>query len=385
MKTVLLTGGRAPATLDLARLFHAAGRRVVMAESLRWHLSRASRAVAKNFTVPWPVRDSDGYLDALAAIIKAESVDLVVPTCEEIYYIVRGRDRLPENCAVFAPPWETLRRLHSKWDFVQAAHGHGLLVPPTTLLESRDAVLELLKSGRDVVLKPVYSRFACHTVLRPRTEAAVARVHPTPGRPWVAQDFVPGRLFCTFGLAHKGRVTAHGAYPMIYTTGLGPAIAYTPMEHPAAAAWVEKLVAGEAYTGQIGVDFIERTDGALFAIECNPRATSGVHLFAATPGLADLYFEAEPPPGPPLTPRPTRPTMHGLPMIVWALRNVRSRRAAAAWLRMFVAGRDLMLAPTDLLPLLCLSLTMTPLLYRCWKHRVGPHQAATLDIEWNGP
>ena len=37
---------RAPATLELARVFRRAGHRVVMAESLPWHLSRPSRAVA---------------------------------------------------------------------------------------------------------------------------------------------------------------------------------------------------------------------------------------------------------------------------------------------------------------------------------------------------
>ena len=66
---------------------------------------------------------------------------------------------------VFTENIETLRRLHSKWLFVQAARGHGLAVPPTVLLTSPDDAGRALASGRDLVLKPVYSRFASRTIV----------------------------------------------------------------------------------------------------------------------------------------------------------------------------------------------------------------------------
>jgi short-subunit dehydrogenase involved in D-alanine esterification of teichoic acids len=54
MTNILLTGGRAPVTLDLARAFHRAGHTVFMAESLRGHLSQPSNAVKAHFVVPAP-------------------------------------------------------------------------------------------------------------------------------------------------------------------------------------------------------------------------------------------------------------------------------------------------------------------------------------------
>ena len=71
-KTVLLTLGRMPKSLDLARGFHALGWRVVVAEPFAWHLCRASRMVSKSLRVRAPARDPDGYLDDLRKVIERE-------------------------------------------------------------------------------------------------------------------------------------------------------------------------------------------------------------------------------------------------------------------------------------------------------------------------
>ena len=245
MKRVLLTGGRAAAALELARLFRAAGWRVVVAESLPWHPSRWSRAVARSYVIPWPNRDPGGCIDALVRIIRRERIDLLVPTCEEIFYIAKWRDRLDPHCTVFTENIETLRRLHSKWLFVQAARGHGLAVPPTVLLTSPDDAGRALASGRDLVLKPVYSRFASRTIVRPRTTADLP-TDVSEHRPWVAQDFVPGRQVCTYSVAHAGRLTVHSAYLAEFTFGLGAAVAHAALDHPASRVWVEAFVCGGA-------------------------------------------------------------------------------------------------------------------------------------------
>jgi len=81
-------------TLELARLFRRAGHRVLMAESLAWHLSRPSVAVAANYRVPPPRQDPAGFTRALAEIVRRERVDLVLPTCEEIFAVAGGRAEL---------------------------------------------------------------------------------------------------------------------------------------------------------------------------------------------------------------------------------------------------------------------------------------------------
>lgn len=80
MANVLLIGGRAPASLELARVFQAAGHTVFMAESLAWHLTRPSRAVARSYRVPPPRQAPARYVTALARIVERERIALLVPT-----------------------------------------------------------------------------------------------------------------------------------------------------------------------------------------------------------------------------------------------------------------------------------------------------------------
>ena len=249
MRRVLLTGGRAAAALELARLLRGAGWRVVVAESLRCNPSRWSRAVARSYVVPWPNRDPGAYIDALLRVVRRERIDLLIPTCEEIFYVAKARDRLAPHCRVFTENIGTLRRLHSKWLFVQTALGHGLPVPPTSLLTSPDAARQALASRRDLVFKPVYSRFAAHTVLRPRS-AADLPTDMSERRPWVAQDYIAGQQVCTYSVAHSGRLTVHSAYRAEFTFGPGAAIAFAALDHPATAPGSRRSSARRASPGR---------------------------------------------------------------------------------------------------------------------------------------
>ncbi len=380
MRRVLLTGGRAAAALELARLFRAAGWRVVMAESLPWHPSRWSRAVARGYVTPWPNRDPDGYTDALLRIVRREHIDLLVPTCEEIFTIAKNRDRLAPHCTVFTEDVETLRRLHSKWLFVQTASKYGLPVPATTLLTGPDDARRALASGGDLVLKPVYSRFASRTVIRPRAVADLP-ADVSECRPWAAQDFILGRQVCTYSVAHAGRVTIHAAYLAEFTFGLGAAIAFAALDHAASRDWVEAFVRAERFTGQIAFDFIETADGRLFALECNPRTTSGVHLFADDPDFLPAFLGEAPGP---IRPRPGRAAMYALLMAARLPRSAGSWRRLRRWAAAFLGGRDVFFRGDDPWPFLGQFAAFAALRRRARRFGVSLTEAATLDIEWNG-
>ena len=134
MKNILLTGGRAPATLDLARCLDRAGHRVAIAESFPHHLSRYSRAVWKNFRLP-PANDHpESYIETLSGILRDHAIDLLIPTCEEVFWIARGRRQLAEFCEVLVEDLPRLITLHSKWDFIRLAQQYGLPAPATILL-----------------------------------------------------------------------------------------------------------------------------------------------------------------------------------------------------------------------------------------------------------
>lgn len=86
---VLLTGGRAPVTLDLARMLHRAGHRVYVAESVVRHLCRLSSAVEQCFMVPSPRHDTENYLLEMESLVQAWQIDLLIPMCEEVFILLK--------------------------------------------------------------------------------------------------------------------------------------------------------------------------------------------------------------------------------------------------------------------------------------------------------
>ena len=355
-----------------------------MAESVSWHLSRQSNAIAKNYCLPWPSTHSREYLAELSRIIEREQIDLVVPTCEEIYYIVQGREQLPDECKILAPRWDLLHALHSKSKFVELAARWNLPVPATELLTSRDQLEQSFASGNELVFKPVYSRFSSHAIVRPQSVDELADVEPTPETPWVAQEYISGKQICSFSLAYEGRLLAHVTYPMNYTTGIGPTYGFEPMNQPAVLEWVARLVEHEKLTGQVAFDFIERVDGSVVAIECNPRTTSGLHLFRGRVDLADAYVHPQRNPGEMLVPNSGRPAHHAGPLLLWALYYVRSWKELKRWARTLFWGRDVILSVRDPLPLLLVGFNLTPYFARARRYGVSIDYATTMDIEWNG-
>jgi predicted ATP-grasp superfamily ATP-dependent carboligase len=376
MARVALTGGRAPVTLELARLLARAGHTVVVAESARWPLTLGSRAVARSVRVPPPRHDPAGFAAALAALLIEERIDLLVPTCEEIFYVARARDQLAAHSRVLAEPLEKLHALHHKGRFAEQARGYGLAVPETRLLTS-PAEVAALPAPDAWVLKPAYSRFAARTLLPPHRPGALARVQPTPAAPWVAQRYVRGRALCTYSVAHGGRLAAHAAYPVTFSAGQGAAIYFEALKHAAARAWVETFVAREGFTGQIAFDFIEDAAGQLWALECNPRATSGVHLLAAHPGFAGALWASGPEV---ITPPPGEAARLGAAMWLYGLRGAR----LSAWWAAMRRSREVIGQWRDPRPALMQFGSLAEFGARSLRLGIDPLAASTEDIEWNG-
>lgn len=277
MQTILITGGRAPVALDFARKFKQAGWRVLVAESMPVHLCQNSRAVDDCFTVPSPRFEAEKFISTVCHIIQQENIDLLLPTCEEVFTIGKAYQQLSQYCSVFTEPLERLLPLHSKANFIELARSYYLPVPETTIITQRSEVEQYI--GQPVVLKPEFSRFATETVIKPEEYEDIKIVDVSKDRHWIAQQFIEGRQICTYSIVHHGEITAHVAYATDITAGQGATIAFKPVEHPASEQWVEKFVGCYGFTGQIAFDFIETPFGEVFAIECNPRAISGVHLF----------------------------------------------------------------------------------------------------------
>ena len=95
-KTVLLTLGRLPKALELARGFHALGCRVLVAEPHAWHVCRLSRTVASSFALPAPNTHPDDYAQALRALVEREGVALIVPVSEAAPHVLTALNQTPQ-------------------------------------------------------------------------------------------------------------------------------------------------------------------------------------------------------------------------------------------------------------------------------------------------
>lgn len=374
---ILLTGGRAPVTLDLARAFHRAGHTVFMAESLRGHLSQASNAVKANFVVPAPRQETEAFLAALKRIIEQNQIDLLIPTCEEVFHIAKGLDSLP--CKVFTEPLAKLDIYHNKWKFVMHAVDNHLAVPESMLVLHADDVLHAFASWRRLVLKPVYSRFASRTLMLPSLKQALSTL--TFDEPWIAQEFVEGRQFCSYSVCHNGQIAAHAVYPTIFTAGQGATIAFQAVEHAGIFEWVQAFVRRFNVTGQMAFDFIETPQGELLALECNPRATSGAHLLTAHPQFVNSFLSAD---VDCVTSYAHTSRMLGSAMLVYGFPTALVRGNFGAWLQTFLHSDDVLLDFHDPLPSLLQWRSILTYLLLGLENGISALAASTFDIEWNG-
>ncbi|PRA08797.1 MULTISPECIES: ATP-grasp domain-containing protein [unclassified Paenibacillus] len=410
---VLLTGGRAPVTLDLARMLHRAGHRVYVAESAVRHLTRSSSAVEQCAVVPSPRHNTRAYLEELERLVQDWQIDLLIPMCEEVFYVAQGADRLRAYCRVLVTTLEQLHALHHKYDFIQLAGSLGLSVPDTRLINSQQEWTEaqsVLGEEGDWVWKPVYSRFAAKVRMPTRliddagagTEQeghTSKKKHrhlrndpPEEGElssalPWVAQAFIPGQVLCTYSIAHEGQLVAHATYDSRYRTGsVGASVFFEQVEHEGALAWVRQFVQATGFSGQIGFDFIEGQDGQVYAIECNPRATSGIHLFHPGDDLVRALTEPETlvKEGRMITPARGSKAMLMLPMLGSGLQQIFGKGKFRAWVAAWCGARDVVYMRQDIQPLF----EQFAVVLTAWRlarsQKFSLTEALTHDIEWNG-
>ena len=370
--TVLLTLGRLPKALDLARAFSSYGWRVLVAEPYRWHLCRVSRAVAKCFVVPPPTTAQVEYLEALGRIVRQENVRLVVPVSEEILHVAHVRPLLAAGVEVYGMPADLLLRLHDKLEFPHFVQSLGLAAPETHDAASPMA-LDLL--GRsDCVVKPVRSCSGRGLSFLPAGSTL-----PAPAEPMVVQRRVDGAVLSTFSIARDGEVVSSVVYRGTLMAGT-VAVAFERVDgHAAIGAWISAFVAKTRYSGFVSFDFVVDADGTPWAIECNPRVTSGIH-FLRHEDLAPAIL------GVPGFRRPRLRDVTRLQQFFPALTETQGSfftERFAPNLRALRTSRDVTWATADPLPLVTMPLTSLTIIVRAARERRSLGEVATSDIVWN--
>ncbi len=279
LETILLTGARAPITLELARSFALLGHRVIVADSLRLTVARWSSAVARYYTLPAPRTEADKFVEKLQYIIEKEGVTHLIPTCEEAFYVAIHQAQF--DCKVWTAGIDLMHDLHNKYTFTQKFQ-QDLPTPATVrLTEFQD-----WENTPAYVFKPIYSRFA--------TQILIGRqVLPTyfsadTRSAWIAQARIVGKEMCVYSVWEAGKLKGYASYHPLYRFGKGAAIFFEYMHDARVFELVAHFGQKYNYTGQLSFDvIIDEKEGPYF-IECNPRGTSGAHLLGQDLGQAFL-------------------------------------------------------------------------------------------------
>jgi predicted ATP-grasp superfamily ATP-dependent carboligase len=356
-KNILISGGKMTKALQLARSFHAAGHRVILLESHKYWLTghQFSRAVSKFYTVPTPEKDIAGYTQALLDIVKKEQIDVYVPVCSPVasYYDSLVKPVLSQHCEVIHCDAEITQMLDDKHAFTEKAKSFGLSVPKSFKITDAEQVInfDFSQEKRKYILKSIpydsvrrlnLTKLPCET---PEATAEFVRSLPiSPEKPWIMQEFIPGKEFCTHSTVRDGELRLHCC-----CESSAFQVNYENVQHPQILAWVQHFIQQLGITGQVSFDFIQGEDGIVYAIECNPRTHSAITMFYNHPGVADAYLGgsqlAEP-----LQPLPSSKPTYWLYHELWRLTGIRSLSQLGNWLRNFRRGTDAIYQLNDPLP-----------------------------------
>lgn len=377
---ILILGARAPVALDLARRFARSGHTVLVGDSASCRISGDSRAVAATLPMlPPPRTQLAGYAAALGRHIVREGIDLIIPTCEEVFYLARVREQLPTACGVFAAPLAQLQPLHSKLEVLRLAADAGIRVPDSTAVHSLEEA-RAWAGTRDVVLKPEYSRFG---VLVRRYSSPIPRSAPplTPAGRWVAQQRCTGTELCSYAIAWRGRLCLNISYVPAHRLAGSSSFYFEPRQVPQIDAAIARLVARLGYHGQISFDWFVDEHGQATMIECNPRAVSGLHLLPDDDRVCRAVLEGA---VADIDPASLQPRMLSAVMLGAGLPRAIATASLHRWWQDWHRARDVLGLPGDRAPLFGALRDLWSFTLAARRGRCSIREAATRDIEWDG-
>lgn len=382
--TVLLTLGRLPVALEIARAFATQDYRVIIAEPFAWPLCRLSKYVDRCFKTIAPAREVDTYCDQLLEIIKAEQVSIVVPVSEEIIFVSALKERLPVSVAITCMDQKSLAMLHDKYRFATWAIAQNLPMPETALASQAEKVQGIVSMAH--IVKP---RLSCSGTGVRLAEAGEPLLRTEVTCRNIVQRRLNGKHCSTFSIASGGSVITSICYQGLLQSGT-VSVCFKQIEiPPAIAAFIARAVSHLKFNGMISFDFIQSATGEWQAIECNPRATSGIH-FLEPKVLVQALLSVANRVAPPAVDRAANDSdkLCEFPrMEFWScLAKVEGDLFKLKWnrdgWRLLLTARDVTWSRKDTKPSLFMPLVLAPQLWQAIKQRRPVSELLLLDVGW---
>ncbi len=367
---ILITSPRAPIVLEWIKIAKKGKHTVALCDSLHFPVARFNRLGASYHRTPAPRLDFQGYQQAMLKLIAW--ADLVIPTCEDIFYLTKLALSDSERQKCWMPDSQLLFNLHHKLTFFDYLPDTPHLKKPTTKLIGRHDDIDF-DTPQKTLLKPVFSRFG-RSVVRDVNRQTTQHLTISTDYPWVQQQFITGQGLCNYAICEHGEVIAHGIYRPHYLLNDAAATYFEPVDDERAETFIHEFAKKNAYHGQVAFDFMD--DGQdLWVLECNPRATSGLHLLGDSLILdsdGKLYQVKSHEPKPPLKVGFSLPLLFGVSAI-------KSGTFGTLW-QDYKKGVDVIADIATHAHLLALG----EMIWRKWRYDKPLTNASTFDIEYDG-
>jgi len=277
---ILITCPRAPVSIEWIRIFSRAGHHVTLVDSVSFPIAKYYKKT-KFIKIASPRLDFENYEKEMKELVA--KADWVIPNCEDIFFLSRVRDAMDTETFFFMPKSSLLFELHHKFNFFKHLN-EEVKFPKTKLINDKNQI----EIDKNTILKPVFSRFG-RSVIREVTKENLKDIEVSKAYPWVQQERIVGEAICNYALILNGEVLAHVAYRPKYLLNEAAATYFEPFIDERLEKFIEKFAKESNYTGQVAFDFID--DGAnLYVLECNPRATSGLHILSEGLSFEDDTF-----------------------------------------------------------------------------------------------
>lgn len=276
MKHVMLTGGRSPICLALARMWKRKGWKVSIIEHKALTFSRFSNSVSGYHVISDPVNHFEQFRHQLLTLLALERPDILIPVNEDILHYGRIQNEIRALAVNFEVVEQSLLvQLHGKFSNIELAHQAGVPVPATSHFEGEEV------DWQAFILKPVYSRFG-HRVIVDRQ--GLRSRHQGD---YVKQQRINGVQICTYGFARAGKLLAYACYQTNLGIENSVSLMFTPYRSRRVFDYMQRFIQTHSLSGSISLDFLYDGDEYYF-IECNPRLTHGAILLGES--LPDVFM-----------------------------------------------------------------------------------------------
>jgi hypothetical protein len=356
-----------------------------MGDSLRYPMGKFSRYTDAYLRFTPPALDSARFQHQMLQAIQDHNIQLIIPTCEEALYVAQLKPLVEPDCHVFCSSHELLIKCHSKWDLLMMVAGLGVKAPKTKHVATPQDLFAAVAQLDRCVLKPEFTRFGVDTLINPK-RLQVTQIKVSKSKPWLVQEYIEGREYCSYSIANHGKLVAHVEYEPRYRVGIGASVYFDCVQKLQLQNFVSEFVRRYGFHGQIGFDYICDQNNDCFILECNPRATSGMHFMGLRSDFSQLFtstevnnIQLEP-----VSSIPKHPLMLASAVLIFAAKRAIQSRGLSEFLRNYRRASDISFDVHDQGPFWTQFLSLGEVGLKSLKHRLTLREASTMDFEWNG-